>query len=568
MILISINLKIINIKSWFQFLLFNDSKILLFIAIINGLAHFGYSHQLGLYEDDHFRVPEAMAMTSTDLWNYITHYCLNLAATQGRPLHIISIYLGSFLGTKLAGLIGIYALAYFITTLTIFLFYKLLCRLQVAPIFSLSGMLSFALFPADTNPTWITSVFGIYLSLTLLILAFHLYLSHQRFLSYCLITLSFFWYETVFLIFLVAPLLTFQTPSKVLKNFRQHLSVLSLIFIILFLIRKLSGESRIINLELLEALKISMNQSLLGSLTSLKIFLISPLTTYNLIKSENLLYYLGLAILIIFWITLSIPLINQSKLSPKIPQLFGVSLLMLILSYPFSFTVPATVTQGAGTRVHLSGSLGASIIIACIFSVIFALLRSYKQIKIGVVILTLYFSLLVGSGILIQRDYQLNWQFQRTFWSELIPLISDVNLDTLILIDPQDFQLRSTQQMRANDWNLPIILQQLYQFPIHWDTYPKVYLLTSDWKDEITTDSNLFLLNTSTLAAAPAHLPVPNKDSMIDSQKIILIQTKQGKLVRHSQKLILNDQVFNLKEPTNIKLDSFPRKPLYNYLIY
>ncbi|MGK7956156.1 MAG: hypothetical protein AB4063_13045 [Crocosphaera sp.] len=539
----------------------------LFIAILNGLAHFLYIHQLGFYEDDHFRVPGAMTMTAIELWNYITQSYLNFANTQGRPLHIISIYLGSFLGTKLAGLIGIYALVYLITTLTIFLFYKLLCRLQVDPIFSFSGTLFFVLFPADTTQNWITGVFGIYLSLTLLILAFHLYLSHRLWLSYCLITLSFLWYETVFWIFLVAPLFTLKSSSKLIKSLCKHFIFLSFIFVILFIIRKFSGESRITNLDLLEAFKISLNQSFLGCLTSLKTFFIAPVTTFKLLQSENLFYYLGTAILIIFFVTLSIPLVNQSKLSPKIPKLFGIALLMLLLSYPLSFTVSATVTQGVGTRIHLAGSLGASMMMACIFSVLFAFLRSYKQVKIGIVLLTFYFSLLVCSEILVQKDYQLNWQFQRNFWSQLIPLISDVESETLVFIEPQDFRLGATQQMRANDWNLPIILQQLYQFPIDWPSYPKVYLLTPNWKDEIITESNRFLLNTSTLAAAPVHLPVPNQDSTIDSQNVILIQTEQEKLVRHPQKLILHDQVFSLKEQTTTDLDSFPRKPLYNYLI-
>ena len=66
---------------------------------------------------------------------------------------------------------------------------------------------------------------------------------------------------------------------------------------------------------------------------------------------------------------------------------------------------------------------------------------------------------MTGYGFIIQRDYVNAWQYQRAFWTELLPLIQDAGDYNVILVDPQ--ALKDTRQIGANYWNLPRVLYQL-----------------------------------------------------------------------------------------------------------
>ncbi len=543
-----------------------DFRVFLGIAGINGLAHFFLSYQLGLYEDDHFRIPEAMGMTVAQIGQYINEHLFNLTITQGRPLHLISIYLFSFLGQKVGGLLGIYVVAYLITTVTIFLFYKFLDRLQVNPVFTLCGTLAFTLYPADTTRIWLTSVFGIYFSVTLLIIAFHSYLSQKKGIAYGILASSLFLYETVFWLFLFVPLFQTKNQRNLYKEMGINTGILSIIFLSVILLRKTSGESRIVNLDTITILKTVFWQSLIGPFTSLQMFWRSPLNTLSSIPFVNLVPFLIIALILIGLFLRPLNSVKSSETLKNIPQILTIGSLMLILAYPLTFTVAANVMQGVGTRVHFAGIVGSSLIVGSLCSLIFSGLGNYRGKKVAIAVFSLFFSLLVGSGILVQKDYQLNWQYQQQFWRQLIELILDIEEDNLVLIDHKDFPYAQTQQMRANDWHLPIILQQLYHFPKEWKTIPKVYLAAYHWRENFVIDGENFRLNLSTLAASPDHFPIPNQESTIPSHKVILIETQEGKLQRPTT-VILGDKIYFLKPKTNPILPQLAHKPLYNYLL-
>ena len=51
---------------------------------------------------------------------------------------------------------------------------------------------------------------------------------------------------------------------------------------------------------------------------------------------------------------------------------------------------------------------------------------------------------------------------------------------TVILVDPAG--LIDTRHSDANTWNLPLVLQYIYEFPSDWDPAPKVHRLLPDWR--------------------------------------------------------------------------------------
>jgi hypothetical protein len=232
---------------------------------------------------------------------------------------------------------------------------------------------------------------------------------------------------------------------------------------------------------------------------------------------------------------------------------------MLILAYPFTFTVSALTVSGRNTRVHFAAILGASILFACVSWLIMRITASYGRKWIGVFILAAYFTLFVGFGFVVQNEYVLAWQYQREFWSELLPLIQDAEEGTVILVDPSG--LTDTIHIGANFWNLPRMLDQVYQFPDDWDEPPRVFRLVPNWRDYIVRAEGLFQLKDFTTHAPPAHY------KNIQSSTCILIEKRGDHWGRRTEPLIFDGAEFPLKARENPTLPSFREGALFDLLM-
>jgi hypothetical protein len=241
-------------------------------------------------------------------------------------------------------------------------------------------------------------------------------------------------------------------------------------------------------------------------------------------------------------------------------KLLLTGLVMLILAYPLTLTVSGLNISGRATRVHFAGVVGASLIFACICAAFLGWTISIGKKRLGVFILAIFITFLTGFGISVQRDYQLSWEYQRSFWTDLLQLIPDVNQGTVILIEPEG--LLDTEQIGANSWNLPRILNHIYEFPPDWDgNYPRVYLLKHNWKGEILLDGKVFQLNNKTVKGSRYFY----RD--VNARDIIIIGVVNGELSRHLEPMIINDIEVNLKQLANPMLPSFEKGVLFNYLI-
>ncbi|HCF27336.1 MAG TPA: hypothetical protein DEV81_09075, partial [Cyanobacteria bacterium UBA11049] len=221
----------------------NPIVVLALFILITWTSRFYYFTQFGIYEDDHYRVPVAMAWNWSEFWQFLSLLPSNLIQMngQGRMLHPSLIQTFSFLGEQLGGLSAIYLFGFCIVATNTILFYYLLKRLYNQPIFVIAGTLTFALFPADTTQAFLTHALGVQPALMLLLIAFHLYISKRRsftFLSYLCIFTSLFIYEKFFLVFLAAPLLK-QSPKSLKRELIQHSMLLSGAFIAVAIARRL-----------------------------------------------------------------------------------------------------------------------------------------------------------------------------------------------------------------------------------------------------------------------------------------------------------------------------------------
>jgi len=240
-------------------------------------------------------------------------------------------------------------------------------------------------------------------------------------------------------------------------------------------------------------------------------------------------------------------------------QLVAAGFVMLLLAYPMTFTTRLVAISGRTTRGHLAGVSGASLIIAAFAYALLTVLSHYRQRKLATLLLSGWFALLVGFGLMIQQDYVKAWQAQRGFWAELLPLIQDASPGTAILIQPEGFE--DFLQIGANTWNLSRVLNQLFIFPDEAMSVPRVYRLLPGWQERIILEDGSFQINWETVTAPPDNY------GTFESGDVILISTKDDMMKRVDGLLEINGASYLLKPQTVPVLPSLPRGVLYQLLI-
>ena len=535
------------------------------ILLMVWVGHYWHSNSFGLYEDDWTIIPRAARMTFGELWTFIGSYIANLQG-HARPLSDSFIYLFGSLGWKLGGLPGVYLLGYGMISLNGVLLYALLRRVHSCELGILGG-LAYSLYGADTTQAFITHSLGLHPSLTLLLLAFHAYLSKRRWLAYMLVFVILFSYETPFLVFLAAPLFQEIWDRKLAKELGWHTTVLVAMLAGVYAFRALVGEGRVSGLGFPDLLLLPLNHILLGPLVSLGSFFYRPLQVLQALNPETLLASAGgLLVFTAMFSRLGIipgsfQLLALSKKahkmaadgtsgpeSRKLLKLGIAGLVMLVCAYPLTFTVRAYALSGRDTRVHFAAVVGAAVLVACLGWWLLSLGRKRSQRILCAAILAALFAQQLGFGFLIQKDYTLAWQYQQDFWAQILPLISDARQGTVILVKPDGLQ--DTQQIDANTWKLPEMLVELYQVPADWEKLPRVYRLTPDWPSNLLTSDNLFRLNFWTVVADPS------LNERVSSTNVIMIETAGGKFTRKTDPLTSGDVALPFQSASQGGLDT------------
>jgi hypothetical protein len=245
------------------------------------------------------------------------------------------------------------------------------------------------------------------------------------------------------------------------------------------------------------------------------------------------------------------------EIEPSLRLAF-VGSLMLVLAYPLTFTQSGIELLGRSTRVHTAGVVGAAILTASLLIVLSHLVACFRSVRFILNgFIAFDFALLAGFGFMIQRDYILAWQYQRAFWTDLLPLIPDAGDGTVILVDPE--ALSDTEQIGANTWNLPRVLDQIYEYPSDMKKVPGVNRLDWDWQNKIIVDGQ-FVLNSTTLESAPDYY------GSYTGKNIILIQAENGQLVRRYS-IDIKGINYVLKSANRSALAAYPHGYLYNLMI-
>jgi hypothetical protein len=234
---------------------------------------------------------------------------------------------------------------------------------------------------------------------------------------------------------------------------------------------------------------------------------------------------------------------------------------MLSMAYPLTFTVRPFVLAGRETRAHSAAVVGAALVVGVILYLLIAMAERIRLKALVPIGLAGLFSLLVGFGFAIQQDYRQAWQFQRDFWTKLLPLIQDVSQGTVILVD--NAGLSEPAQIQANTWNLPRTLHQIYTFPDEWDgKHPCVFRLSGGWENTLVSPEHPHLVH---ISAETVQSPSAFYQD-INSDNVILINTNEGVFTRHFTPLDLDGVTVVFKTQGDQVLHKFPTGFLYPYL--
>ena len=353
--------------------------------------------------------------------------------------------------------------------------------------------------------------------------------------------------------------------------------MLTIMLLGVYLLRSVISDSRLVSFSLPQMVLISVKNMLLGPVTTLRIFItrpIRPLVSFDL--EIGLVVALSMLVLtLVLWrvkpeFSLNIASIRSWFLPkdkngatfPEQPRpyvrLLAAGLVMLILAYPLTFTVDALASGGRNTRVHAAAVVGASIFMGSLIMLVLAMLENWKMRRLGTLLVSAWLALLVGYGFILQADYVTAWRLQRQFWTDLLPLIGDVQDGTIVLVGPEGWQ--DVYQIQANTWNLPRVLDQLVEFPEEYRQAPRVYRLASSL-GEASIGGCTFRLDGSTVLAPPSLY------GEVGSEDVILIQMIDGHPARVNEPQSILGEECTLKQPSSPGLDLLPRGLLYKLMI-
>lgn len=558
-----------------------------FLGLVFYVARYWHAAQFGLYEDDFTIVPGAVQTNASALFQAVGTSLIQLGG-HGRPLSNGIYSLLVHLGWRIDGLKGAYGLGFVVTLLNIALFYWLARRVGGRQFALISGV-AYCLYSADTTQVYLNHSLGLQPALTFFYLATHAWLSRKTWLVYPAAVGALLTYETVYPLLFAIPLMLIPWDRRTVRRLVANSGILLMILAVDVWARAAIGEGRVAGLDSSGVFLTPIFHMLVGPVVSLGTFLYRPFQAIQGLSVESAVAML-VASCAFYFILLRVPFdfAEKSRLASGPGEAAGPSgwltalrrryapaglseplrrrvyiaaagVVLLVLAYPLTFTVRPYAISGRDTRVHFAAIVGASLLVGWVVTTVLHMARTGWHRKSVAALCAALFGLLLGYGLVVQADYALAWQYQREFWSRAVRLVPDVQQGMAILVDPGG--LRDTRQIGANYWNMPRVLDQIYQFPSGWDHPPRVYRLTPDWAEHILTPEGDFRLDLATTVAPPS-----TYGSIPPADVILLASTSEG-WARLGGPMMIGGQEVAIRPIASPGEPPYPHAFLYTYLI-
>jgi hypothetical protein len=566
--------------------------IVVALSVVTWVSYFASVRDFGIYEDDYAYIGYPTSLYDNKVVGYPTEWDWSRLGAyikgnfvhwfQGRPTGLVIARTCIFLGSKIGGLHAIYLFGFgFIALNTILVF--LLLRKYTPEVAAVTGALVFCLCPADTTKILLTHSLQNQPSVTFLLIASISYLAGKRPLSYLFILGALTTYETAVMPFFAIPLLKGSWGQKTMKELVGHAFIIFALIAVVTCLRVFLNESRV--LETLHASYLTTIIKLVGNLASgplivLGTLLVRPITAVLDINKSNLIFIGVMFPALIWWFynvdsgNLGPPIENRCffkrrllswSIRIRVPEnlkkaahISVVGIVMLVLAYGLSFTHRTLVASGRETSVHLAASVASAIIAAGIFWAMFSIGEFYQKKRTTVALTALYFSLLIGFQLVVQKDYVKSWRNQRRFWRNVVLLCPDLQDGTLVFVDARG--LPETKYIKSNSWADAIVLQEVFRFPKKWREPPHLFVVNEELQKsfERVGERVKWQVPAAMWDSHSEYLPRNN---------VIWLEVKQGVLTRRRGAIEVDGTPFVLKEQPSVRPVEYPKGVFYKYLI-
>jgi hypothetical protein len=413
------------------------------IGVILFISHFLLVTEFGLYEDDYFyilpRLAENFDQFRAFFFNALSH------PPQGRPLFTCLQGALAYFGYHAGGLVFCHLISFVFLWVSAVLLYQLLLP-KLSPQASFLGALLLVLFPLDTSRQILMHQMATIIPTTVLLCAFHLYVSRRFFLSYLVAAPLLITYESAFLPFIVAPFFLEEQSRKLIKNFVIHAVIFIGFLGIVFGTRALFGEPRAVEASshLSEEIPKILWSCVANPTLGVWALVARPIDALMHSRAEGVIVVM-LAGLTAFFVLRafrdsgrssdSVPVgVGASSVRPRDSARRRTALILCagviawVIVYVLDFRpdyYPPGTTIGRLSGMHGIAGFGAALVVAAIASLLFD--RLPQRLHVGIDISgALFVGGLAGFGFHIQEaEYVTAWQQQRDFWLGLAPLIQD-----------------------------------------------------------------------------------------------------------------------------------------------
>jgi hypothetical protein len=552
-----------------------------FFALLVWIAYYFHFPKFGLYEDDYWFIGIPANTPLKELWEIMINHFFDFQNNHGRYIAVFLPWILAFINFKIGGLWFTYIFGIILVALNVFLFHKII-KSRFPSELAFIAALAFLYFPADTTKALLVHIYQLQISLLFLMLAGVFWIRSKKWISYIFATLCLLMYESPFLPFILFPLLDEISFSRsFLKKFINHLLIVSSIILIVFFTRKLLGESRVDSLTLLETSKRIIFSVIGGPLIALFSFLRSPFQALS--EIEYTLPYIIASFLILLpfiWLITSRFKENNSRfthisltakhfktaldIDPVILTALkgiGVGILMAMVGYLFSVThYPPTALNGRATSVHLAATFGTALFTGSFFYFILIIVKKNFRIAFSV-LLSFYFAVLSGYGALIQKDFIKGWELQKDLMMQIVEKCPDIDDGTIILLSPEN--LLNPKNVISYSWALPMILENLFYFPVHWERPPRITFY-NEFYFNLDIDSN------SQFYLKPRYAFLYDNDTIVNLRQnnVIFIENTDGKYQRIDTLFVLNkDTLFTKPFIGKDNITNLEPRRLYPYII-
>lgn len=508
----------------------DGSRILLWLGIAAAVlpAHFLHLRSLGVYEDDYWAIVPFLEAGGTDLVAS-AKYHFSVWMT-GRPLNYLLPALFSAAGSALAGLDGIFLLTGAALLANCILIHAILRRFVSAPT-ALFAAVFYGLYPADTTKILLVHGAHVQTSVTFALLAFYFYLreSPSRWNCYLIAPLSLLSYESAYLPFLFAPLLTFSASRRWLIRTGVHGIICVTTVAVIAAIRLSKGDSRATSVveSVGDAVQRSLTSLYLGPWTSVSRLIAAPIEGISHADLTGLVVA-GAAVIVL--VILGRKLARADRDVPA-GQVGWHSLFVLAVSGVIFWSVsyglaivdphfPPVRTMGRLTSVHVAGAVGATLLLAALVEA--ASRATPRRLRVALaVVLAAYVGLLSTFQYRVQRGFVYSWNEQQKFWSQVLTLAPDLSAGTAVLVTGAQAPLSGS--IAANSWSDALVLPHFFRLPA--GTEPPVLVMLDNCSEAIRIHRS-----DAGLRWRPHFWSGVEKN--LDPENVIVLQSDYGRLSR------------------------------------